>query len=292
MSFEGLVAFSATDNESRRNCKRTMRVRVENVLSAFGLEYTKTMKAMKEHGAVISGSSALRVLFAEGFEPGDIDFYVGRKGSAGFQAWIESESMYREDVGKPPTEPDDWYSAGRHGIREVKWLKESETGKKMNVVTTQDVCPISVILQFYTTLSMNIISWAGVGCAYPSLTTKRMGVLVGRELAENRRVQRRIQKAAERGFLIVSTWKDDAVTEALGPHQCLKGRTCPRGVRNMRTNRGLLCMVLDEGNEGEMQKMMPNVSWMMMDGEDCGDERDSIRVSTRRHRLGAFVSKA
>ncbi|KAF6742746.1 hypothetical protein DFP72DRAFT_829979 [Ephemerocybe angulata] len=279
-----MVAFSVTNKENLHNCKRTVRSRVENLLSTFGLDYGETMKAMREHNAIISGSSALTVLFTDGFQPGDVDFYVGREGMAGFLAWLEANTEYRTVIRNTLVDPNDWYSPGRHGIHDVKWLEDNATGMKMNVVTTQDPCPVSVIFQFYTTLSMNVISWAGVGCAYPSLTTKRLGVLVGKELKENTRVQGRVKKATERGFTIASSWDEDMVVKALGPHECDSGRVCPRGVRNLRSNRGLLWMTLDRWEEGEMQRVMPNVSWMMMDGRTCGDEIAPVRRSTRAQR--------
>ncbi|KAF6741978.1 hypothetical protein DFP72DRAFT_831844 [Ephemerocybe angulata] len=271
MDFRELVTFSATSKENLQHCKKTMRSRVKELLQEFGLEYDKTMIAMKEHSAIISGSTALAVLLADQFEPGDIDFYVRSHNADGFHSWITSETKYR-DVEKSLTAKDSSYTRQNSGIHEVKWLAHSVSGKKMNLVSVQTPSAMGILPRFYTTLSMNVICWTGVGCAYPALTTRRVGVLAVKDSANFKPITERIEKAQKRGFVIASDWEEDVVVRALGVHKCGIGRTCPRGVRRTRSNRGFLWMALDRWEEGEMQENMPDIAWLMMPGRICGEK--------------------
>ncbi|KAF6759685.1 hypothetical protein DFP72DRAFT_805897 [Ephemerocybe angulata] len=263
-----------TSSQEALECKKVTRKRVDVILRLFGFEPKALLDAMETHGAIISGSAALAALFPLSFMPGDIDFYAGQHKTDSFCQWLIANTRYRLVKPSAPaaqSEVEGSYSLACRSIGKVLTLQDGQLGMKINVVETISSEPFAAVFSFYTTLVMNVITHAGVGCAYPDLTAERIGVRTRSNSPARILLEGRIRTMNSRGFTVEMGWDSQAVQAIIRGHACGEGRSCHVGERQARSNRGLLWMTFEEKRGAEMESFIPNVSWRLPQEKSCND---------------------
>lgn len=209
MDIEQLANLSQTDKTNRRESKAVIYQRVVQELVDVDLDAEDTLKQMKEHDMIISGSVSIHVVIGHTFQAGDIDFFGKSKGAAAFHQWVMKNTKYQDITTQRRKEIKEKegngsrYINGRRDLWDVKWLVH-EKGWKMNIVSTGDEEPMLSILDFDCSLVMNAITYAGVGCVFPEATCDKMGVWFYLDETDDtykgRRVRERAKKYKDRGF--------------------------------------------------------------------------------------------
>lgn len=122
------------------------------VISSFNLDPKAVMNLLFETSSVISGSSALLTFFPGLFKPGDIDFYVPFHMGEYFMTRLSNFSDYCRVL---------TCSRGYDSIKciqSVYTMISNSTGNKINVIESGVTSAVRPVLEFHSTIVMNIIS--------------------------------------------------------------------------------------------------------------------------------------
>jgi len=177
------------------------------LLRRFHLGTLKTMqRALKESGAIISGSAALTIFQAGRFMPNDVDFYVLESGHRRL-------SSYLRECGYNVDEIYDMHYPFDRQMRTVEVLCREGSPSRLNVIVCEGPHLVSTISRFHSTLVMNYIASYGAVCLYPLWTMNNVGLVTrvdfsGRHPA-SASVSACIDKYRRRGFTLLYTVGDD-----------------------------------------------------------------------------------
>ncbi|KAJ3525908.1 hypothetical protein NMY22_g10382 [Coprinellus aureogranulatus] len=276
-NLQELVDISFLDSTHRLDAKFELERRVRRQLLHFGLDMDDTLQAMEKHGALISGSVALAVLFPDeqGFFGNDVDFYLANDKASDFVNEILQMTDYKivkSNPGSPHGHPEEGPSDKSDSedqhcelypctfAKRVLWLKNGE-GRAMNIIETTEDHPFKMVRTFYTTLVMNAITSSGVYCLYPELTLSRIGVVKDTTVYDEDLLQANILKYADRGFDIHHKWGSPGVQHAIGPHICGEARCCPFTVRDTRAGHSFLWMSFNSQAGTSPYDVVPDTKW-------------------------------
>ncbi|KAG2022498.1 hypothetical protein CC2G_000240 [Coprinopsis cinerea AmutBmut pab1-1] len=206
--------------------------RIVELLKTYRLDPFETLVTLFEARSLISGSGALWVLKPDLFQPGDLDFYVPERGfprlrlllirSAGWRLLGDHELHI---IGKKPM-PEYCELPFVSAI----WFFYNNTAKKViNVIETVDPTPFPAILQFHSTVVMNVISYFGVVSLYQEPTTKRVGWVNFQGRPRPRDVEW-MEKYKGRGY---GVYKDSKLGGLLGSHRCGHDVNCAQTERSL-----------------------------------------------------------
>ncbi|KAJ3518822.1 hypothetical protein NMY22_g13491 [Coprinellus aureogranulatus] len=270
MNLQSLVEISALSAQDRTDAKFEIRRRVDRQLEHFKLDPAVVFTALDIHGAIISGSTALAVLFPDdkSFFGNDIDFYLAEDNVAPFVSDMLANTDYKI-VKSIPSLPPAHYPVGIDRedptyacliAKSILWL-QNEDGRSMNIIETLDDHPFKIIPTFYTTLVMNAITHKGLVCFYPELTMERVGVVKQSVMMLPQRTQANVAKYAARGFNISSSWDCPSVLKAIGLHVCGRARCCPWTLRDTRAEDAMLWMAFGDHNGTSPSSVVPPMRW-------------------------------
>lgn len=213
MDIEQLASTCRTSVGNEALCKTVLYNRARQVIEAQGLEADSTLRAMEENHILLSGSAALNVVLPGHINIGDLDFFGTSEDTKAFIDYImsntdyidvtaEKELLLKKEYAKDLRSMD--YHHARKDSLDVAWLEDKKTGFKINVISTGGDHPITTIQHFDSTLVMNVVSYAGVGCMHPRITCDRLGIWRSHlSRAASSRTDARIMKYRDRGFRVM-----------------------------------------------------------------------------------------
>ena len=225
--------FTVTSTVARERFRSCVQPYVKNV--------DRFSDLLRTHGAVISGSAALRFfLHDEPWAPGDLDVYVSDREYESFLAaaiWDEALAFRFEPRAPPrssthptPAHPDDLpppesddevgepsIHHAMRGMKEVRRFR-TKTGLLVDVIRSPVDSPVYPIQSFWGTLVTNFITPDGGACGFPHGTLRRKGYAKAGLISDGDYAA--LTKYAARGFLLEedewwadledpSTWDDD-----------------------------------------------------------------------------------
>ena len=180
---------------------------LESECARYGFQSADLLlRVMKRAKVVASGSLVLKVLHLSNFETGDIDFYMAQDRGPDN---VLIEFLYICGYTLQPQSP---FVAGLYAsssiICDVLRLvrREGNLSTSVNVVfvaTPDDV--FRAVLEFHSTLVMNVISWYGILCLYPRWTLLKLGLVV----RETHNTWMCFKKYEGRGFQMIRTCLED-----------------------------------------------------------------------------------
>ncbi|KAI0712982.1 hypothetical protein C8T65DRAFT_520794, partial [Cerioporus squamosus] len=142
---------------------------------------------MREHGAVISGSTALHYfLDDEDWTPNDLDIYVADANWDSFISAIQApnglnlkhtESEYVS--GDDDDDDDGERERARAAVKGLRAVRRFYTasGKKIDVIRSPSNNSITPLHFFWSTIVMNYLTPDACVCGYPTITFRRFGIL-------------------------------------------------------------------------------------------------------------------
>ncbi|KAJ3559978.1 hypothetical protein NM688_g10 [Phlebia brevispora] len=244
LSMFELARIARTQRDLRGLVNEELRVRHHRMLSHFMEDPDAFMAALKRIEAVLSGSFVGRYLQGEyDHARSDLDIYVPYQGFDAMKTYLTIFEGYIEDVkeafrrrsraravqvrlniaarlvldheGDVLDEPDPDFDEPPYtrspvdaGITEVATLRKGD--RKIDVVRNQSTSALYAITRFWSTLQMNYIGAHGFCCAYPSLTSQRVGIInplvMTSEGVPRRYILPLIEKYSQRGYAFHDHW--------------------------------------------------------------------------------------
>ena len=186
----------------------------KETLVRYKFDWIELRTIMMATGAVISGSTALAVLFRGDFVPQDLDIYVNDKGLAGIPIFLVNHG-YRIVTPRPRYALEKKYP----GSKIIVTLKHDD-GEKIDVIGTTDRV-LATITDFHSTVVMNYISSYGIVSLYPEWTMRKNGLANGRNIP-----WKILAKYGARGFNMAYTTAELAKYDA--NHVCGEHICCPK----------------------------------------------------------------
>ncbi|PPR03252.1 hypothetical protein CVT26_008081 [Gymnopilus dilepis] len=179
---------------SETACKR-----FQQLLNMFQLGDAESFKLeMNVTNSIISGSAALFMFHPDAFTPNDIDIYVPQTGANEIQEALRQRG-YNEKEG----EPTHFIYGQETAIIASRLYKLGVTGT-VNLIITHALNPVAAVVQFHSTIVMNIITADGLICLYPVLTLAGRGVITTR----SKNTRRCFIKYILRGFSLQSQFPE------------------------------------------------------------------------------------
>ncbi|KAJ7029814.1 hypothetical protein C8F04DRAFT_962484 [Mycena alexandri] len=221
------------------------------------------MDLLRSTRGVLSGSAALLMVTNLSFAPGDLDFYMpasqeqtslamaGKR--LGFTLRRSSARTYENNM----------------DIKRVHELVKGQ--KKMNIIVTKGENAVAAIFQFHTTVVMNMLTAAGLYCAYPDLTLKSWGVanltVLLKDSSSSRRTRACYEKYRDRGVRIEKRVNN---FPGLEHHECYVGAECPMTVRSTSDGKGLYAELFPPTvHERERREIDKYTTIWMLGGPMC-----------------------
>ncbi|KAL1945774.1 hypothetical protein VTO73DRAFT_1776 [Trametes versicolor] len=183
--------------------------------------------------SVISGSSALAILFRLPWTPQDLDIYTPRAYFYHVVAYLVHVEEYSVSFPRGST----YHVYGK--VRNVARLTRSD-GQRIDVVQSASNSPLLPIASFWTTAVMNYISATSFCIAYPHLTEANRSLISTTFMREAdvqgvpqpTQHQELLAKYRERGFdlrLAHMSWTRESAVDAVCPGT--QSVTCPLSIR-------------------------------------------------------------
>ncbi|PPQ81112.1 hypothetical protein CVT26_011228 [Gymnopilus dilepis] len=189
--------------------------RFNNLIEDFGLgDPVSLRREMVKYNSIISGSAALLVFHPGAFTPGDLDFYVPAANAANFKAVLKDRGFFDncEDNKRP-------YYPSSNLLTTCRFWKEG-LGRSVNLITIRGDNPLVVVVQFHSTLLMNVITGHGVVCLYPLLTLPGRGLI----MVDTMKARKCLVKYGRRGFRFQTVFAS---------HQCDYTGYCRNATRSI-----------------------------------------------------------
>ena len=180
---------------------------------------------MMATGAVISGSTALAVLFGGEFVPQDLDIYVNNRGMARILIFLMNNG-YQIVMPRPGHALEKKYPASKI----ILTLKRDD-GEKIDVIGMTDRV-LATIMDFHSTVVMNYISSYGIVSLYPEWMMQKNGLVNTRNIP-----WKILAKYRARGFNVAYTMTELAKYDA--HHICGEHICCPKLKRYLRDGQSL-----------------------------------------------------
>ncbi len=195
-----LLSWGATSLANRKICTRLLRIRFRQLLLSITDDPDSLANAMRSHNVVISGSQALQFfLGATEWKPTDIDFYIP---DTQFESFLQ-HLIHAHSASVTLAYNPHYRTCG--GIKRV--MRLSTPYGSIDCVRSQSNCALVPITRFWTTVLMNWVGPDSCGCAYPSLTKQRRGLIAARGFGPSE--EQALQKYLSRNFAFASsanTW--------------------------------------------------------------------------------------
>ncbi|KAI0028110.1 hypothetical protein K488DRAFT_90097 [Vararia minispora EC-137] len=154
-----------------------MGVRVEDALHKYFNTPSRFREAMGNARAALSGSWVLHFImkYSSPREPawteGDLDIYCPEEGVAIIMSYLLDEGYYPSQTQEH--RPSMMASKGK--ISRLFKFDHAERGQKVDVVCIHADTPFEVVLKFWTTLVMNVVTVHDLTLLYPELTLAKQG---------------------------------------------------------------------------------------------------------------------
>ncbi|KAL0575573.1 hypothetical protein V5O48_006389 [Marasmius crinis-equi] len=169
-------------------------------------------------GTLISGSSALQFLNRTPYPGSDLDIYVEHRYCKPIALFLQSIGYEFQPLDHQPAELDGAIARGSANmnaeyIGEITPTIESKRGfagvynmvrggQKIQVITAKN-SPLDIILNFHTTVVMNVISYSRAYSLYPKATFQKSYALICDHCDGAQATLRAIQKYTQRGWKMV-----------------------------------------------------------------------------------------
>lgn len=233
-----------------------------SIVGRFLLGSVEGLRAiMRASNCVVSGSYALHAFFYNGFQLGDLDFYVPSSSSAPLLQFVQSRG-YR-CVG---TTAD--YPTHASCIDKVDHFRLPGADLKIDVVYSRMASPIQVIPHFHSTIVMNYLAWYRAVSLYPRLTLDKWGIINGA-------MQVPIKKYRKREFSLLCSLPGKG---AYGCHECRRCTECPSTIRSIHDD-GVLFVPLP-GAPTSLAANATNLVWRL-NNNTCMDDSSGFSVNER-----------
>ncbi|KAI1786385.1 hypothetical protein LXA43DRAFT_875209, partial [Ganoderma leucocontextum] len=127
---------------------------------------------LRFHDAVLSGSLALALFLSPvGWEPGDLDIYVG---DTRYFAFVDDfERLFPVVLEADMSCP---HPATYNGIKRVRRYATA-SGKRLELIQSRSPNAVSPLLFFWSSVVVNFVTPRGAVCAYPAHTLHRRGLV-------------------------------------------------------------------------------------------------------------------
>ena len=164
------------------------------------------LRVMKRGKVVASGSLVLKILRLSGFETSDIDFYMAQDRGPD-NVLLEFLYICGYTLQTQPSFVSGMYASSSIICDVLRLVRtEGNFATSVNVVfvaSPDDV--FRAVLEFHSTLVMNIVSWYGILCLYPRWTLLKLGLIV----RETHNTWVCFKKYEGRGFQMFRTCLED-----------------------------------------------------------------------------------
>jgi len=224
---ENIVSFRATCRYHAALTDAFLQRRRDQILRTFIPDVAAFTDFLNNSNAVVSGSSALRLILAAAdvtWDISDLDIYIplssGPDASAFFRRFGYSIIPYA----RPKT---------KYRCRKIRSVVAAVNGsRKIDIVVSCDGLPILPIFQFHSSVVMNYFTPTTIFCAYPALTLQFKGLINPMAFTRHQILPRRtllaLTKYAERGFEFASSGLAWSSSES---HRCTQSLDCPLRAR-------------------------------------------------------------
>ncbi|KAJ6585948.1 hypothetical protein B0H19DRAFT_1060126 [Mycena capillaripes] len=202
--------------------------RIRKILSSAGLDPDLCLNMLRKTRSLISGSSALSVLFDNSFSPNDLDIYTCADTEAAALAFLQQDMFFTIDRS---SNLDNHYSTDA-GLFRIHWLRKGLHLVNLMVVRGEDAA--AAVFYFHSSLVMNFFNWEVLYCAYPALTLAKRGIPNWSIITDSRSRERAypcFKKYTDRGFTFVPTSHDG---------RCGEDKCCPTTIRALHDDGGLV----------------------------------------------------
>ena len=174
-----------------------LRDRFRQLVKPFVSDFAAFSDALREHGAVISGSLALYYyLPCEDWYPNDMDVYVSYDKYPDFIRAVESHPSLRF-VGLTRSADSTVRSSVSLDVAEVrKYVTPSN--RSVDVIRSRRSNPVSPLVAFWTTLLVNYVAPDSIACAFPRMVFNGKGYV--KEFGMTSRDEAAMRKYMDRKF--------------------------------------------------------------------------------------------
>ncbi|KAI0029767.1 hypothetical protein K488DRAFT_72710 [Vararia minispora EC-137] len=275
-SFQRLATMLRDDPTLRAAVESLMANRVETALSPYFNNPPQFRTALGNARAVLSGSWVLHLIVTysstniPSWTEGDLDVYCHEDGLAVVVACLLGEGYLPANLASDPWDLPS-KSSKKGIISRVLKFRHEERGRKIDVVCTNAATPIEVVLDFWTTLLMNVVTVHDLTILYPDLTLAKQGRQPVSRL-KTRGVGHLISKYIARGFQI---WPFS------------RQRPCGYRPDQVRNTRDKYCLTLPIATPDGFARGLTGSSiteWTM--GGCMGDEDTIAYTATRQRPVG------
>lgn len=165
------------------------------LVKPFVQETKSFLLLLQEHGAVLSGSVALKFfVMDEEWDIGDLDIYVGDLEFGRLRTRLVEDSS-TGFVETYDSEVAPWRK--RYDVKQLVRFS-TKSGRVVDLVRSSTPSPLTPLTDFWSTLVVNCISLDYVACFYPRYTMRREAVLKPGALSYSD--LRAVSKYIDRGY--------------------------------------------------------------------------------------------
>ena len=211
-STPALTACAATSHLLQSLVSRELRRRYFTVLRWFFADRVHDFHSiLAPYGAIISGSTALAFLsWTDTWSPGDLDVYLPDNTFSAFVDELCKHQLACADVDFG-FRPHSTY----HGINTVRRYY-TPTGARMDVIQSNTQNAASLLLYFWSSLVVNVLTPRGAVCAFPSLTLHHKGLVA--DISHTKKAIEARIKYETRGFEFkdITSWLPSAESDSHG----------------------------------------------------------------------------
>ncbi|KAI0030115.1 hypothetical protein K488DRAFT_88052 [Vararia minispora EC-137] len=179
-SLQQLASMLRDDPTLRADVGSLMANRVEAALLPYFSNPPQFRTALGNARAVLSGSWVLHLIMTysstniPSWTEGDLDVYCHEDGLAIVMACLFGEGYVPDILAMDDLDPPS-KSSNKRIISRVLKFRHEERGRKIDIVCTHAATPFEVVLDFWTTLVMNVVTVHDLTVLYPDLTLSKQG---------------------------------------------------------------------------------------------------------------------
>jgi hypothetical protein len=288
LPLKDLLHYTQTSRPNRLQVQDFIRRNTNDKVRRFVRDPNALQCLLWNTQSIISGSVALAALISfelRNWQPGDMDIYTTPSKVHKFLARLVDREGYRIISRSNIHDSEHYVTDG--GIREVIKLTNSQ-GAHMNLISSDNKCPFTQTLKFYSSHVSNGITGQGIVCLYPQTTLNyrvlmNLPTLYPSSLSIPLSVQKCMVKYMKRGF----TFEINSLAYLHNPHSCITSSQCPCTGRNLFDHSMVALAFYNGRSDGEF---VPNSmcrifqaqyynSWCIR-GDACNlEEADPVSLS-------------
>ncbi|RDB29330.1 Transcription elongation factor SPT5 [Hypsizygus marmoreus] len=287
MDFSSMTALSCTCKLYRELVQRRNHRVVRGILSRFTDKPPAFLRLMEATDSIISGSAALLAIFPGSIQPADMDVYVPVHAVKFFTGRLRQTfgfQIYKQTMHFDP-DNDHMYNDIPY-VASISWFVRN--GKILNVIGVTGKNAVKAIFAFHCTVVMNFISYYGVYCAYPRLTTNNKG-LINTPAYTTKPTKQALRKYKRRGFTLkhaLNYWSE------FDSHVCGTSKSCPMTVRTLYDKGGMFLgfpsKFYDPQTTGVIYNTSSSVIWMLEAAQQCACQSGPVMEGFATE-VGIFV---